>query len=58
VQGGATVRTGSDDDLVQVKDSVFIGLATFDGGAGTDTFQDQGGNNFASLLMLIDFEVV
>ncbi len=57
VQGRSTVRTGSGNDLVKVKDSTFLGLATFDGGGGTDTFQDLGGNSFASALMLIDFEV-
>jgi hypothetical protein len=58
VQGNSTIRTGSGDDLVEVQDSTFLGLAIFDGGDGTDTFQDLGGNNFASLLALSDFEIV
>jgi hypothetical protein len=58
VQASTTVRTGSDNDFVEVRDSTFHGVTTFDGGDGTDTFVDQGGNDFAFLPILIDFEVV
>jgi hypothetical protein len=58
VEARTTVRTGSGDDSVEVQDSTFHGLATFDGGDGTDTFQDLGGNDFAAPPILIDFEVV
>jgi hypothetical protein len=58
VQDRTTVRTGPDDDIVQVMDSTFLGLVTFDGRGGTDTFQDLGGNDFASPPSLLDFEIV
>jgi hypothetical protein len=57
VPGRTTVQTGAGDDTVEVADSTFLGPATFDGGGGTDTFHDLGGNTFASLLTLIDFEI-
>src|SRR5262249_6208881 len=58
VQGRSTVRTGSGDDLVRAKASTSHAPATFDGGGGTDTSQDLGGNDFASPPTLLDFEFV
>jgi hypothetical protein len=55
VQNLTGIRTGADDDAVVVGQSKFLGLATFDGGAGTDTFLDLGQNAFASPPILIDF---
>jgi hypothetical protein len=58
VQNLTTVVTGPDDDLVQVRHSMFLGLATFDAGGGSDVFSDLGGNDFAVPPILTGFEFV
>jgi hypothetical protein len=57
-QGRTTVRTGPDDDTVEVEDSTFLRRAKFDGRGATDTFLDLGGNHFAPAPIVVHFEIV
>jgi hypothetical protein len=55
VHTSATVRLGTGNDELNVSDSTF-GSTYFDGGPGTDTFSDAGGNTFGSPSTIINFE--
>jgi hypothetical protein len=57
VQALSTVQTGQSDDNFVVLDSTFLGLATFDGGGGTNKL-DLGGNVFAVPPIIKNLEVI
>ena len=53
------MTTGAGNDLVTLADSTFRATAVFNGGAGDDTFDDQDGNTFEVLPVIIrNFEDV
>jgi hypothetical protein len=57
--GGRTgLGLGANDDEVVVEDSTFEDAFTAEGGSGTDTYQDGGGNDFQGSFQRSGFEII